>query len=133
MMQLENWKSKKVFAGVGVIGVGLILSLSNPSRDTYSQHLAQKVNTDLKENICSEASDLLGGFVTTQCNNLVDRGGNQLAGMIKNSTNRNNFLLFSRYKTDISLMRETPIYETEAIGFLGQVWVYRTEVISPDD
>lgn len=129
----QRLQSKKVLTGVGIATVGIILGLSNPNQNAYSKHLAKETSLNLKENICSEAPEALGGFIKAQCNNLASRGEPQIKRMINASTQRNNFLIFSLYETEMSIVRGTPSFEAEAIGFLGNVWVYRSEVVPPEN
>ena len=119
-----------ITSGMIVTGlVGLSLALTNPSPKTYEEYATARIVDYLKENVCPEVGDKLGGFLKNQCRNLVDIGRPQIKQILAQDTQRQNFLFFSIYETNLSISKGLPSYHIQTIGVFNTFIVYEAEEI----
>jgi len=120
--------TKLTVGGMIIAGVGMILALSNPGQKAYEEYATEKLNQYLKEEVCVGAPQLGGGdFLRNQCYTLVDTSSPQIKQLIARKTQRNNFLVFSIYETDLSLAAPLPSYHFGTIGILQNFYLYEAE------
>ena len=119
--------------GIGLIGLGALMALTNPSRDAYEQYAVERLATYLKEDVCTKAPDNLGilgqnpEFLQRQCKFLVDTGKPQIRQIIAKNTERQNLVLFSVYRTDLNISPLLPAYHFETVGVLQQFYIYQAQ------
>ena len=88
-------------SGLVVIS-SLILMLTNPSNKKYQKFATEQLVIYAKENICSANSGNLEEAIKSQvCNLMVDTSRRQVPQLIKETTERRNYILFSVYETDL--------------------------------
>ncbi|MDJ0899337.1 MAG: DUF4359 domain-containing protein [Xenococcus sp. MO_188.B8] len=108
---------------LGLILSGSILLITNPGNRNYEQYASTKLNNYLKDNVCSEATKNL----RKPCLILVDLARPQLNFAIANQTQRQNFLFFSIYQTDLSIPSALPDYHFETLGIFDKFYTYSAE------
>ncbi|MFW6296397.1 MAG: DUF4359 domain-containing protein [Halothece sp.] len=124
-------KHQKIKIGIlGIVGMGLILIFTNPNSDRYRNHLSQEISTNLQEDFCAEAPSAFGHLLQRQCDSLVENQESQLKNIIDYSTQRNNYLLFSIYETEVAVINGLPHYQAKSIGLLNHFWIYQQGINS---
>ncbi len=108
---------------LGLIISGSILVITNPGSGNYEAYASERLNAYLKDDVCGELTKKL----RNPCLVLVDIARPQLNQAIANQTQRQNFLLFSIYQTDLSIPSEIPDYHFETLGIFDQFYTYRAE------
>ncbi|HHP7232452.1 MAG TPA: DUF4359 domain-containing protein [Xenococcaceae cyanobacterium] len=107
-------------AFLSVIGV---LIATNPGSKKYEQYAAKALNYYLKDTVCQEVTEVL----ENPCSILVDLARPQLTAAIAQTTRRKNFLVFSIYQTDLSILSALPNYQFETIGILDYFYTYQAD------
>jgi Domain of unknown function (DUF4359) len=89
-----------------IAGVGLILSLTNPSQDSYTVFASHTVSKFLVRDLCkanAQAPSGLDALIKDGCQALMHQGSSEIRSFIEHNTERQNFLLFSLYTTDFPI------------------------------
>ncbi|PSO48704.1 MAG: hypothetical protein BRC33_08765 [Cyanobacteria bacterium SW_9_44_58] len=123
-MKSQPWRLTMFISGIAVIAVGTAMAAANPRRDAYQSYAAEKMSTYLKQEVCPDAPKNFGGVLREQCNQFVDRGKQPMKQWIAESTERYNYILFSIYKTELSLMTGLPSYQFKTLGIFQNFWIY---------
>jgi hypothetical protein len=121
---------KKVCLGVGLfsaIGVGTAMAVMNPSQSAYEAYATQKVVKLLDQNVCAEAPRAFN--LKQDCKALLVSNRSSIQEFIANNTQRQDFLFFSLYTTDVSVASFLPDYRVEAVGAFRQFHIYQTAQI----
>ena len=108
---------------VGLILSGFILVITNPGQGNYEEYAAKKLNIYLKEDVCPEINQQL----RNPCRILVDFARPQLNLAIANQTQRQNFILFSIYETNLSIPSALPDYYFATLGIFDKFYTYCAE------
>jgi hypothetical protein len=109
------------------IGIGGLLVFTNPSHNAYEEYATEKLTDYLKENVCTKVSQPLGNFLQSHCKTLVDTGRPQIQELIAQQTTRQNYLLFSIYRTELSLPSPVPAYHFATFGAFQNFYIYEAE------
>ena len=117
------------YIGAAVLGaVGVVMAVTNPNQATYEAYAAQKLTEYLKSEVCTEAPKAFGGnFLRYNCAELVDSSQPGIQRIIAASTQRQNFILFSIYTTDLSINPVIPAYHFETVAVLQKFYTYTAE------
>ena len=119
-------KTLKILASVGgiaAIGVGVAMAIANPSREAYNEYATSKLVELAKDQGCSKVP-----FGKDKCLSVVDSARPQIQESISQSTHRQNFILFSIYKTEISIpVPLTPSYQFETLGAFQSFYTFKQE------
>ena len=118
---------KSGVTGIILGGVGAIAVLTNPGEAGYRQYTDTKIETELKDKICTQVSSDLGVWLEGQCHILISTASPYLAEAIAQQTERQNFYLFSIYQGDLALPAPLPTYRVATIGIFGNYYTYQTE------
>ena len=118
---------KNLSAGAITLGIAAIAGLTNPGEAGYLQYANTVLQTELKERICTQAAEDLGQWLESQCYILVNTASPYLAEVVSRQTERQNFLLFSIYQTNLSLPSPLPTYHLETVGILGNFYTYQAK------
>lgn len=130
---MKTWQWVTAGLTLGVVGLGALLAATNPGEETFESFAIGQ----MKSQLCPQVP--LG--LAKQCPRLVDENQAQVKRFIRSNTQRQDYVLFTHYQTQLSLRSVVPDsvspllsalpiptgYELEAIGVLGQFYVYRTE------
>jgi hypothetical protein len=108
--------------------MGIILTFTNPDLNRYQAYLTKEVSKGLREDICAKAPEVLGGVLQWQCNRLIDKGEPSLESIIEYSTDKENFVFFTIYETEILLMPGLPSYQIKSIGIFNHFIIYQNEI-----
>ncbi|HEY9688723.1 MAG TPA: DUF4359 domain-containing protein [Coleofasciculaceae cyanobacterium] len=120
-----------VIPGAIVLAIGAGLAVTNPPPDRYASVAADYISTKLQTSTCQDAP----GFLQTACQATVSQLRPTIGQVVLRSTDRQNFFLFSIYRTKLDLRDlvpaplgdKLPSYEAESLGIGTQIVTYRTE------
>ena len=124
---MTSLKLNLSIGSIALIGLGILLSLTNPGQKSYEKYASQTLNVYLKENVCTKLPPEIITLLQSHCHSLVDTIGPQLSQIIARQTTRQNFILFSIYQTDLSIPASLPDYQIKTIGVLKQFYTYDSE------
>lgn len=113
--------------GAALITLGAVMTVTNPGQDAYEAYAADQLSVYLKNNVCTQAPKSFEGFLKRQCSTLVESGRPQIQQLIAQSTERQNFFLFSIYRTDLSISPVFPAYHFETLGAFQNFFIYQAE------
>ena len=114
--------------GTALVGLGVSMALTNPSQDTYEAYAVEQLTTYLKDQGCKQAPKAFGGdFLQRQCKSLVDTGRPQIEKIISQTTQRQNFVLFSIYRTNLEIGPFLPVYHFETLGVFQKFYIYQAD------
>ncbi|HEY9872550.1 MAG TPA: DUF4359 domain-containing protein [Candidatus Obscuribacterales bacterium] len=121
--------------GIALVGLGAAMALTNPSQDDYEEYAAQTLTTYLKENVCPKAPKFLGNSLGGQCSSLVDSNQSEIKQLVTKGTQQQNFILFSVYKTNLSMRGIVPFfpasvlpsYHFETVGVFNDFYTYQAQ------
>jgi hypothetical protein len=113
--------------GVALVGLGLVMALTNPGKDEYEQYAVEQLTTYLKDEACMDAPSVFGNFLQRQCKSLVDTGRPQIEQIIAEKTQRQNLILFSIYRTNLEVGPFLPAYHFESLGVFQKFYIYQAE------
>jgi hypothetical protein len=133
---MKNFRVGWYLAAMALVGLGAAMAITNPSQESYHQYAAQRLSQHLQEKECVKLEDSLRNL----CKLLErEQGQTLLKRLIAENTERQNFLLWSTYKTDLSTSNILPSfltgllsvpsvsYQAETVGLFGQFQTYRIE------
>ncbi|HEY9646019.1 MAG TPA: DUF4359 domain-containing protein [Chroococcidiopsis sp.] len=117
-----------VLTAAAIAGVGVAMAVTNPGQAAYETYATAKLTAYLKENACAKAPKLLGNVLQEECIALLDKNQDELRQFIVEGTERQNYIVVSIYKTDLSPDRIlppivsdlVPAYHAETVGVFQQ-------------
>ncbi|NEO74224.1 DUF4359 domain-containing protein [Moorena sp. SIO3H5] len=115
------------FGTIVLAVVGGSMVVTNPGQATYEDYAVEQLSKYLKEEVCPQAPEALDGFIRRQCTILVDTGRPQIKQVVAQTTKRENFLLFSIYRTDLDVGTLIPSYSFETVGICQQFYLYKAD------
>ncbi len=125
---MKLWQTTVSILGGAIALIGTGLAVTNPGPTAYEDFAVQELSRYLQANICQELPPELRQF-SEQCRSLgatlLDTARPQLQNLIAQSTRRENYLLFSIYRTDFSAPPLPRGYEFETVGVFGQFYIYQ--------
>lgn len=123
-------KVLKIIAAIGgaaMVVLGTAMALTNPSQDTYEAYAVEQLTKYLKEEACMEVPSVFGNVLQRQCKTLVDTGRPQIQQIIAKTTQRQNFIFFSIYRTNLAIGPVLPVYHFETLAVFQNFYVYQAE------
>jgi Domain of unknown function (DUF4359) len=128
--------SRVILALIGmiIVGGGVAAAVTNPSQAAYDEFAAEQLTQYLKDNVCTKSEGILS-LIQGQCSSIIEDNRGTLQKIISSNTERQNFLVLSVYKTDLSteqylpdiLSNSIPSYHFETVGVLQNFYIYKTE------
>ncbi|MEB3309005.1 MAG: DUF4359 domain-containing protein [Snowella sp.] len=106
---------------------GIVMAITNPCQQDYEVYATDALSFYLKDKICPQAGQSLGGFVQSYCKTLVDTGRPQIKQIIATTTTRQNFLIFSIYETQLSMPSPVPSYQFQTVGVMQNFYTYQAD------
>ncbi len=111
--------------GITLSGLGGVMMFTNPGQGAYEQYATEELAVYLKDSVCSQVSSTdLEGVLRNGCKILVDTGRPQITHLISQTTQRQNYVLFSVYRTELNFESTLPSYQFETIGVLQNFYTY---------
>ncbi|PSB03377.1 DUF4359 domain-containing protein [Merismopedia glauca] len=124
----------KGLVAIALVGLGLVMVVTNPSSDRYADYAVTQIQ-DSQNSICPSNISIFGTSLQNECKSFINNNSNQIKQVILQTSDRQNILLFSIYKTDLSVSKlipnipsnVAPGYEFETIGAFGHFLTYQAE------
>lgn len=111
-----------IFAGCGLGG---IMALTNPDRSAYETYAVEQISNLAKER-CERATNELGIVVQGPCRAAIAAFKPRILPLLTATTSRKNFIIFSIYRSTISIPAVNLNAEVESIGILNNFLTYKT-------
>jgi hypothetical protein len=116
------------FVGVGGLAVlSVAMAKTNPNQAQYEQYAAQRLTEYLKSDVCAQTPNLIQNIVRFNCSKFVESARPQIREIIGISTQRQDFLVFSIYRTEFKLNSWVPSYKFETVGALENFYTYSAQ------
>ncbi len=112
-------------AGIAVLGV--TMANTNPEQAEYEEYAVQRLTTYLKADVCKKTPNFLQNIIQVNCNKLVDSANPQIRDIISATTARQNYAIFSVYKTELKIDNLLPNYKFETVGAFDNFYTYKAE------
>jgi len=116
-----------MFGGIAVVGLGMAMVVTNPDSLAYEGYAQEQLSLYLKENVCTQPREGLGQLFQRPCASLVDAARSQIRQVIIETTVKDNYFLFSIYRTNLDMKPFLPAYEVETIGILANFYTYKVQ------
>lgn len=128
-------KLLNIIAGTAVAGLTLLgvwMATTNPSQGAYEEYATQRLTEYLKENVCDKPKGILDNLpikINSHCDDFLDSANPQVEKIIARTTQRQNFIIFSIYHTDLKLESFSliPGYKFESVGAFNNFYVYKAQ------
>ncbi len=100
------------------------LAWFNPDQQAFERYAARQLSSYLKDNLCEDFVSPLEIFINLPCEALVIENQDLLNRLIRDHTQRDNYLFFSIYHTTVMLPSGgiLPSYEIDTLGIGGQFY-----------
>ncbi|MBW4684194.1 MAG: DUF4359 domain-containing protein [Komarekiella atlantica HA4396-MV6] len=114
-------------AAAGLAALGVTMAKTNPSQAEYEEYAVQQLAKYLKTDVCKKTTNLLENLINLNCEKLVDSVNPQMQEILARTTERQNYIIFSIYRTDLKLNSWIPSYRFETVGALNQFYTYTAQ------
>lgn len=116
------------YVGVTALAVlGIVMATTNPSQRKYEDFAVQRLTEYLKIDVCTKAPKAFENFLQRNCSVLVDSSRPQMQQIIAQTTQKQNFIFFSIYRTDLQVSPFIPSYHFETVGAFQNFYIYAAE------
>ncbi|MGB7440130.1 MAG: DUF4359 domain-containing protein [Coleofasciculaceae cyanobacterium] len=125
-------KPLKIATLIGTValgGIAVFMTLTNPRQDSYQDFAVSELSKYLKEEVCPQTVKIeeLRDLIQDQCPKIVDQGRPLIQEIIAHQTRRDNFILFSIYRTNLDIGLGLPAYRFVSVGVLRKFYIYQAE------
>ncbi|GAP94936.1 DUF4359 domain-containing protein [Leptolyngbya sp. NIES-2104] len=116
--------------GLAVLGIAGLMAATNPDEAAFGEFALEQVKTQG----CKEAPQI----IRQQCPQFVQENQAQVKKLIAQSTERQNYGLFSLYRTNLStrsiipdlpVFLDVPAFQLETVGMMGRFYIYQAEKV----
>ncbi|MEH2375245.1 DUF4359 domain-containing protein [Nostoc sp.] len=114
-------------AAAGLAALGVTMAKTNPSHVEYEEYAVQRLTKYLKTDVCKKSTNFIENLIHFNCDKLVDSANPQIQEIIARTTERQNYIIFSIYRTDLKINSWIPSYKFETVGALDQFYTYTAE------
>ncbi|QFS42980.1 DUF4359 domain-containing protein [Nostoc sphaeroides] len=114
-------------AAAGLAALGVAMAKTNPSQVEYEEYAVQRLTEYLKSDVCKKTTNLIENLIRFNCDKLVDSANPQIQEILSRTTERQNYLIFSIYRTDLKINSWIPSYKFETVGAFDQFYTYTAE------
>lgn len=114
-------------AAAGLAALGVTMAKTNPSQVEYEEYAVQRLTKYLKTDVCKKSTNFIENLIHFNCDKLVDSANPQIQEIIARTTERQNYIIFSIYRTDLKINSLIPSYKFETVGALDQFYTYTAE------
>jgi hypothetical protein len=128
---MKGLKVTAIVTGITLAGVGVALAATNPNQVAYETFATKQLIAYLEQNACAKAPLGLKG----QCKSFLETNRPQIQTLITEGTQRQNFIFFSLYTTDLSadtvlpgaLGNLLPSYHFGTVGVFQKFHIYKAK------
>lgn len=120
---------------VALLGVGIAAAVTNPSEVEYQKYAAAQLAEYLETNICTQTPETLG--LRDRCRELATSNSPELEQLVAENTERQDYVLFSIYQTDLSVNSllppflsigsGLPSYHFQTLAVFDKLYTYEVE------
>jgi uncharacterized protein YceK len=113
--------------GVGLVGLGSAMAIANPDQKMYERYATVQITNYVKTSVCSQGQNILGNLIQQPCNSLVETVKPQIQEIVIKNTQRQDYIFFSIYYTNLSLgslVPFAPSYQIETVGAFNNFYSY---------
>ena len=114
-------------AAAGLAALGVAMAKTNPSQVEYEEYAVQRLTKYLKTDVCKKTTNFIENLIRFNCDNLVDSANPQIQEILARTTERQNYIIFSIYRTDLKINSWIPSYKFETVGAFDQFYTYTAE------
>ncbi|MDZ8027996.1 MAG: DUF4359 domain-containing protein [Nostoc sp. SerVER01] len=114
-------------AAAGLAALGVTMAKTNPSEVAYEEYAVQRLASYLKTDVCKKTTNFIENLIRFNCEKLVDQANPQMQGIINRTTERQNYIFFSVYRTNLQISSWIPSYKFETVGAFDQFYTYTAE------
>ncbi|BBD68886.1 hypothetical protein NIES4072_37860 [Nostoc commune NIES-4072] len=114
-------------AAAGLAALGVAMAKTNPSQVEYEEYAVQRLTEYLKTDVCKKTTNLIENLIRFNCDKLVDSANPQIQEILSRTTERQNYIIFSIYRTDLKINSWIPSYKFETVGAFDQFYTYTAE------
>jgi hypothetical protein len=127
---MKNLRGLAYVIGASLLGIGVATFVTNPDQSSYEAYATRRLTAYLDEQVCAKA-----GILSNVCESALRDNQSQIKQFIANNTDRQNFLFWSIYKTDLAagellpsaLQDAVPAYHFETVGLFSSFYTYTAE------
>ncbi|BAS56540.1 MULTISPECIES: DUF4359 domain-containing protein [Leptolyngbya] len=114
--------------GLAMLGGAGFMALTNPDEAAFGEFALQQIK--------AEGCQKVPQIIREQCPQFVQDNQAQVKKLILQSTDRQNFGLFSIYRTNLStrsivpnlpIFLDLPAFQLETVGMFGKFYIYQAE------
>ncbi|MBD2360758.1 MULTISPECIES: DUF4359 domain-containing protein [unclassified Anabaena] len=120
-----------ILAYIGSIGfaavLGVAMANTNPNQPAYEDYAVQKLTSYLKKDVCNSTTKLIEKLINTNCDKLVSSANPQMRQILSATTERQDLILFSVYRTEFKVNSWIPSYRFETVGAFNNFYTYTAE------
>ncbi|MBW4676728.1 MAG: DUF4359 domain-containing protein [Desmonostoc geniculatum HA4340-LM1] len=114
-------------AAAGIAALGVTMAKTNPSQVAYEEYAVQRLASYLKTDVCKKTTNFIENLIRFNCEKLVDQANPQMQEIINRTTERQNYIIFSVYRTDLKINSWIPSYRFETVGAFDQFYTYTAQ------
>lgn len=109
---------------LATLGVGGLMVLTNPELGAYEEYAVEQLGNQAREK-CDAAPSGLGVLFQGTCRVAIDNFKPQLRTLVSASSSRQNLVLFSIYRSDLSIPVVNIGIKVESIGIFNRFYTYK--------
>ena len=110
---------------IGVCGLGGVMALTNPSRSSYEVYAVEQLG-ELAKSQCNQAPAGFGIVLQGPCRAAIEAFKPQIRPMLAAATTRQNFIIFSIYRSNLSIPAVNLHAQVKSIGIFNNFYTYKT-------
>ena len=111
----------------GLVLLGVTMAKTNPSQAEYEEYAVQRLTKYLKSDVCKKTPKILENLIKLDCDKVVNSATPQVREIVAGTTERQDFIIFSIYRTDLKLNSWLPSYTFESVGAFESFYTYSAE------
>jgi Domain of unknown function (DUF4359) len=115
------------FAVAGIATMGAQMAHTNPSQVEYEEYATKTLSEYLQNNVCTKTTNVLQNLIKFNCHEVIESAKPQMHLIITQTTERQDFLVFSLYRTELKVNSWLPSYRFETVGAFDQFYTYTAE------
>lgn len=124
-------KPLTIMASIGALGLAAVLGIAmaqtNPNQAEYEDYAVQRLTEYLKGDVCNKTTKFLQRLINYNCDKLVDSANPQIRQLLSTTTERQDFFLFSIYRTELKISDFIPSYKFETVGAFNNFYTYTAQ------
>ncbi|WP_416667588.1 DUF4359 domain-containing protein [Egbenema bharatensis] len=129
---MKNLRGLLYVVGASLLGIGVATVVTNPRQAQYEEYATRQLSAYLQQNVCPNAA-----ILDSLCRSAVRDNQAQIRGLIAANTERQNYLFWSVYQTELApgellppvIGGTLPAYHFESVGVFSSFHTYRADRI----